>query len=72
MSASEMSFSSRHPKDAGIVDEDVEPAELRDRLLDRSLNGGAVGAVGLDRDGLAPRALMARRLPPRGRPISRK
>ena len=48
------------PKDPRIVDEDVEPAERRDRLFNRSLNGGAVGAVGLDRNGLAPRGLDGR------------
>src|SRR6202044_3271872 len=42
------------PKNPRIVDEDVEAAERGDRLLDRSLNRRAVGAVSLDRDGLAP------------------
>ena len=42
------------PENPRIVDEDVEPAQRGDRLLDRSLNGGDVRAVGLDRHGLAP------------------
>ena len=46
-------------KNPRIVDEDVEAAKLGDRLRDRSLNGGDVGAVGLDRHGFAPLRLYA-------------
>ncbi len=36
--------------DAGIVDEDVEPAEPLDRRLDRAAHRRRVGAVGLERE----------------------
>ena len=44
-------------KNACIVDEDVEPAQFGDSLLDRGLNGGDVRAVRLDRHGSAPHRL---------------
>src|SRR5207244_839829 len=42
-----------HAKNPSIAHEDVEPAQLSDRLLDRGLDGGDVCAVGLDCDSLA-------------------
>ena len=47
-------------KNAGVVDQDVEPAQLGDRLIDRSLDGRDIRAVRLDRHCPAARALMAR------------
>src|SRR5205085_11646604 len=38
--------------DAGVVDEDVDPTQVRDDPLDRGLDGGGVGHVGADADGL--------------------
>ena len=37
--------------DTGIVDEDVHPAELLDRMVDHALRLCGIGDVGLDRDG---------------------
>ena len=41
------------PKGAGIVDEDIEPAEIRRRLVDQLLDSLRVGAIGLDRNAAA-------------------
>ena len=44
---------------AGVVDEDVEPAERGDGLLDRVLRGLGVGGVGLDGHRFAARVSIA-------------
>ena len=36
--------------DAGIVDDDVEPAELGDGARDHRVDAGDIAAIGLDRD----------------------
>ncbi len=48
-----------HPvaQDPGVVDEDVELAEVVDRLLDQLARGGEVGDVGAVDDRLAPECL---------------
>ena len=48
-----------HPvaQDAGVVDEDVEPAERVDRVLDEAAGAGEVGDVLAVGDGLAARGL---------------
>ena len=35
------------PRDAGIVDEDIEPAKILDDLVDHRLYSGEIGHVGL-------------------------
>lgn len=49
----------RQPEDPRIVDEDVEPAQLGDRLLDRGLDGGDICAIGLDGAARRPSAWTA-------------
>jgi hypothetical protein len=46
-----------HREEAGIVDEDVETAELCDRPVDGPRHGARVAAVGLDRQGSPAGAL---------------
>ncbi len=36
-------------REAGIVDQDVEAAEIRDDVVDHDFDGGKIGHVGLDR-----------------------
>jgi hypothetical protein len=38
-----------HPRDAGVVHQDVEAAECLHGLLHRTFHGDGIGAVGLDR-----------------------
>ena len=45
--------------DASIVDENIEPAEGPDGLLEQLLYIGGLRDIGLDRDRLAPAALIA-------------
>ncbi len=46
--------------DAGVVDQDVDPAELLDGGVDEVLAGGGIGDVGAHRDGLATGAFHQR------------
>ena len=51
--------------DAGVVDQDVEAAEARDRRVDRALHVVVAAHVGLQRfDGAGPGRLDLRRAPP--------
>jgi hypothetical protein len=47
----------RQSENPRIVDKDVEAAQRGDCLLDRSLDGGGIRAVGLDRDGATAQRL---------------
>ncbi len=41
------------PADSGIVDQHIEPAPMRRRLLDQVFAGGFIGKVGLEVNGIS-------------------